>query len=49
MKVYIGTCVTCNKEIYCKDGFLDGVNERGRLYCFTCSEERQQETEHNKN
>ncbi|WP_187378578.1 hypothetical protein [Oceanobacillus jeddahense] len=45
MKEFIGTCIKCNKEIYCKDGFLDGVNEQGRLYCFTCSVERQREAE----
>ncbi|WP_179134505.1 hypothetical protein [Oceanobacillus timonensis] len=49
MKEYIGTCVKCGKTIYCKDGFLDGVHDQGNLYCFTCSEEPQQEAEHHQN
>ncbi len=39
MKEYIGNCVKCNKEVYCKDGFLDGVHKRGHLYCFRCAGE----------
>ena len=35
----IGTCVNCGKEIYCRDGFLDGVYIEGKLYCFACAEE----------
>ena len=49
MKGYIGTCTICNKKIYCNDGFLDGVHEQGRLYCFTCAEEQSTEYEYNQN
>jgi hypothetical protein len=32
----VGVCVTCGASIYCKDGFLDGVTDHGRLYCHGC-------------
>ncbi|GAB7388132.1 hypothetical protein BSNK01_19690 [Bacillaceae bacterium] len=35
---FIGNCAACGAEIYCRDGFLDGiVNEEGKAYCFGCA------------
>ncbi len=34
----IGICSNCGKEIYCRDGFLDGVYIEGELFCFNCAE-----------
>jgi len=37
MMEYVGTCHQCNKDIYCCDGFLQGVlDDQGRLSCFEC-------------
>ncbi|MBO8155696.1 MAG: hypothetical protein H0Z32_04490 [Bacillaceae bacterium] len=41
MKEWVGVCQICGKEIYCLNGFLDGVNDEGRLLCFSCSEKVQ--------
>jgi hypothetical protein len=38
---YIGVCKDCNKEIFCLDGFLNGVlTEEKDMYCFDCSEKK---------
>ncbi len=37
MRELIGNCASCNKEVYCNGGFLDGViQENKSLLCFTC-------------
>jgi hypothetical protein len=37
VKELIGVCIECKKEIYCLDGFLDGIISRnGQLICFPC-------------
>ena len=37
MKELVGHCQECQKEIYCLDGFLDGiVREDQSLICFEC-------------
>lgn len=38
MKELVGMCSNCNKEIYCLDGFINGVviNNSGKLLCFDC-------------
>lgn len=37
MKELVGTCHVCEKEVYCLDGFLNGVvNDEGVLICFEC-------------
>ncbi len=38
MQELVGRCRECGKEIFCLDGFLNGVSENGRLVCFDCSE-----------
>ncbi|MGI8316668.1 hypothetical protein [Halobacillus mangrovi] len=35
----VGTCTRCGSEIYCRDGFLDGViKEDQSLVCFNCDQ-----------
>ncbi|WP_179107182.1 hypothetical protein [Sediminibacillus massiliensis] len=38
MEEFVGKCQKCGKEIYCENGFLNGVTSEGNLYCFQCSE-----------
>ncbi|WP_279326308.1 hypothetical protein [Bacillus litorisediminis] len=39
MKELIGPCTVCGKDIYCLDGFLNGViQEDGTVVCFDCNE-----------
>jgi hypothetical protein len=40
MKELVGQCSVCHKEIYCLEGFLNGVIlENKDLICFECQEE----------
>jgi hypothetical protein len=39
MREFVGYCESCSKEIFCLDGFLNGVWEEENLYCFDCKEE----------
>ncbi|MDR6553459.1 hypothetical protein [Paenibacillus qinlingensis] len=40
MEELIGHCRTCEKPIYCRMGFLDGVVQPDKtLLCFDCSSE----------
>ncbi len=32
----VGVCVICGISVYCRDGFLDGVTDKGSLYCHDC-------------
>ncbi|WP_449621874.1 hypothetical protein [Robertmurraya sp. Marseille-Q9965] len=35
----VGTCIRCNKNVYCTDGFLNGITlGGGRILCFSCKE-----------
>lgn len=37
MRELVGSCTCCNKEIYCLDGFFNGVITKGKqIYCFDC-------------
>ncbi|WP_424237486.1 hypothetical protein [Bhargavaea ginsengi] len=38
MRELVGTCESCGKDVFCLDGFLNGVSEAGRLECFECAE-----------
>jgi hypothetical protein len=39
MQELVGHCKECGKEIYCRDGFLDGiVLEDKSLICFDCND-----------
>jgi hypothetical protein len=35
---WVGKCTVCSKDVYCRDGFLDGVfaGHPGVLYCHDC-------------
>lgn len=39
MKELVGNCCTCKKEIYCLEGFLNGVVSEQGLLCFNCHDE----------
>ncbi|MBP1992731.1 hypothetical protein J2Z66_004344 [Paenibacillus eucommiae] len=40
MKELVGYCKKCEKEIYCIDGFLNGlIQEDSSMICFKCNEE----------
>ncbi len=40
MEEFVGTCTYCGKDIYCKDGFLNGVlDEEQMVLCYDCAEE----------
>jgi hypothetical protein len=39
MKELVGYCTKCGKEIFCLDGFFNGVHLDGnQIYCFDCVE-----------
>lgn len=39
MRELVANCVRCSKQVYCSDGFLNGiVLETNRVLCFECSE-----------
>jgi hypothetical protein len=40
MKEKVGECMKCQKEIYCLDGFLNGVVlDNGDVVCFDCDDD----------
>ncbi|MFD1361548.1 hypothetical protein ACFQ4A_07750 [Lentibacillus salinarum] len=39
MRELIGQCQSCGREVYCENGFFDGVQENGRLLCYVCADE----------
>lgn len=39
MKEWVGSCQVCGKDIFCLDGFLNGVHTKdGVVLCFDCEE-----------
>ncbi|WP_421382264.1 hypothetical protein ACOJQI_22275 [Bacillus salacetis] len=44
MKEYIGDCQVCSKQVYCLDGFFNGVHEpeTNTIICFECTEETEE-------
>jgi hypothetical protein len=36
LKEYVGECQICGKEVYCLDGFIDGVVNKDGVICFSC-------------
>ncbi|WHX99044.1 hypothetical protein [Neobacillus sp. DY30] len=39
MKELVGHCITCSKEIFCLEGFFNGVLADDRkMYCYECYE-----------
>ncbi|MFD2043901.1 hypothetical protein ACFSTA_05025 [Ornithinibacillus salinisoli] len=41
MRELIGTCESCGREVYCDNGFFDGVHDEGTLLCHQCNEGRE--------
>ncbi|WP_213368179.1 hypothetical protein [Mesobacillus boroniphilus] len=44
MKELVGSCNRCGIEIFCMDGFLEGVHKDGIVLCFECEKEEEQKT-----
>ncbi|WP_240377664.1 hypothetical protein [Bacillus piscicola] len=41
MRELVGECAVCGKEVFCLDGFLNGVvDEEKKLLCFECTDEK---------
>jgi hypothetical protein len=46
MKELVGVCSACNKEIFCLDGFFNGIQaDDKKIYCFLCYEGMNKEEE----
>ena len=45
MKELVGKCYGCGKEVFCLDGFLNGVHNDGKILCFECEKEDLDEQE----
>ncbi len=42
LKELVGECQECKKEIYCLNGFFNGiVKEDGTITCFECEEKKE--------
>jgi hypothetical protein len=41
VKELVGSCNCCGKEIFCLDGFLNGVHKEGKVLCFECEKEEE--------
>lgn len=40
MKELVGKCTVCEKEVYCLDGFFNGIfTDEKKIFCFECCEE----------
>jgi formylmethanofuran dehydrogenase subunit E len=39
MRELVGQCQECGKNVYCENGFFDGVQENGKLLCNDCADE----------
>ncbi|MED3563339.1 MULTISPECIES: hypothetical protein [Bacillus] len=49
MRELVGTCKCCNKEIYCLDGFFNGIHtDDKKIYCFECYETAKKKEENPK-
>jgi hypothetical protein len=43
----VGHCNKCKKQIFCNDGFINGVVlEDKSLICFDCSDQEQEQSDH---
>ncbi|WP_276282284.1 hypothetical protein [Virgibacillus indicus] len=41
MRELIGKCTSCGKNVYCENGFFDGVQDNGKLFCNECAEKEE--------
>lgn len=39
MRELIGTCSSCGREVYCENGFFNGVHQDGKLLCNDCADD----------
>ncbi|CAM4046002.1 hypothetical protein [Mesobacillus thioparans] len=44
MKELVGICDACGKEIFCMDGFLNGIHDNGKLLCFECEKNTKEDS-----
>lgn len=49
MMELIGKCTSCGKNVYCENGFFNGVHEGGKLYCTRCGQDVGKKEEHENN
>ena len=42
MRELVGPCANCGKDVYCRDGFLEGSYVNGKLFCMECAEENEE-------
>ncbi|WP_163970844.1 hypothetical protein [Oceanobacillus halotolerans] len=38
MREIIGKCQACHKDVFCENGFFEGEQLDGKLYCVICAE-----------
>jgi hypothetical protein len=44
MRELVGTCTCCGKDIFCLDGFFNGmISDKKEIYCFECYETKEKE------
>ncbi|GAA0613919.1 hypothetical protein GCM10009001_33940 [Virgibacillus siamensis] len=43
MRELIGQCQSCEKKVYCENGFFDGEQIGGKLLCNKCAEKAEKE------
>jgi len=44
MRELVGTCHQCGRDLYCLDGFFNGVKTEDRkTLCFDCADEENKE------
>ncbi|MDP4083821.1 MAG: hypothetical protein Q8934_04305 [Bacillota bacterium] len=44
MKELVGHCSCCGKEIFCLDGFFNGIHtDDKKIFCFECHENTKKE------
>ncbi|RPF52264.1 hypothetical protein [Aquisalibacillus elongatus] len=44
MEELVGHCHSCEKPVYCENGFLNGVHEEQQLYCTDCYSKKERDT-----
>jgi len=46
LRELVGSCKCCKKDIYCLDGFFNGIHtEENEIYCFDCYNNLKKENE----
>lgn len=45
MRELIGDCQLCGKHVYCENGFFNGEQINGKLFCPDCGEQQKQKSE----